>query len=221
MQRFIQQQNLAHYRKLLAVETDARMIELLQKLLVATERTLALLEASACGTWSDAELMREQYVPRATPRTVSTFQREFEASDHPGLLLKPGPGLQIVDINDAYAAATMTERSRVAGEKLFDMFPDNPDDPAADGVSKLYTSLRTVAETGQAHTMAVQRYDVRDPSGLFVTKYWQPRNSPIHDDNGRLLFILHHVEDVTARVEAALAKAPTDELSARRRARGA
>lgn len=205
MQRFIQQQNLAHYKKLLTVETDGRMIELLQKLLATTERTLALLEATASGTLSDAQLLREQYMPRGTPKTVSVFQREFEASDHPGLLLKPGPGLQIVDINDAYAAATMTQRSKLAGEKLFDMFPDNPDDPAADGVSKLYNSLKTVAETGQAHTMALQRYDVRDPNGLFVAKYWQPRNSPIHDDNGRLLFILHHVEDVTARVEAALA----------------
>ncbi len=220
MQRFIQQQNLAHYKKQLAVETDARLIELLQRLLISTERALALLEAGASGTFSDAQLVREQYLPRPTPKSVGAFQREFEASDHPLLLLKPGPGLHIVDINDAYAAATLAERAKVAGEKLFDMFPDNPDDPAADGVSRLFNSLKTVAETCQPHTMAVQRYDVRDARGLFVTKYWQPRNAPILDDNGRLVFILHHVEDVTARVEAALA-APVKGLSLARRDRGA
>lgn len=77
------------------------------------------------------------------------------------------------------------------------MFPDNPDDPLADGVSNLYASLRIVAQTGRPHAMAVQRYDIRDPDGSFVERYWQPINSAIVDEDGRLTFLLHHVEDVT------------------------
>ena len=114
------------------------------------------------------------------------------------MLLDPAPGLHIVDINDAYARATLTNRDDVVGHSLFEIFPDNPDDALADGVSNLYTSLRTVVKTSQPHAMAVQRYDIRDPQGQFVERHWQPINSPIHDRDGLLIYILHHVEDVTA-----------------------
>jgi hypothetical protein len=30
--------------------------------------------------------------------------------------------------------------------------------------------------------------------------YWQPVDTPIHDKDGRLTFLLHHVEDVTDQV---------------------
>jgi hypothetical protein len=52
---------------------------------------------------------------------------------------------------------------------LFDVFPDNPGDEFADGVSNLFTSLRIVAQTGHAHAMSVQRYDIGDPGGNNVT----------------------------------------------------
>ena len=48
--------------------------------------------------------------------------------------------------------------------------------------------------------MAVQRYDIRDPHGQFIERHWQPINSPVHDSDGLLVYILHHVEDVTAEV---------------------
>jgi hypothetical protein len=60
--------------------------------------------------------------------------------------------------------------------------------------------LKTVAQTGRPHAMAVQRYDIRDPTGAFVERHWQPINMPIHDAQGRLMFLLHHVEDVTDQV---------------------
>ena len=46
---------------------------------------------------------------------------------------------------------------------------------------------------------AVQRYDVRDPGGNFVERYWQPLNSPVLNEAGHLNFILHHVINVTAQ----------------------
>jgi len=50
--------------------------------------------------------------------------------------------------------------------------------------------------------MNTQRYDIRDPGGTFVERHWQPINSPIHDTAGHLVYLLHHVEDVTAQVAA-------------------
>jgi hypothetical protein len=48
--------------------------------------------------------------------------------------------------------------------------------------------------------MAIQRYDVRDHRGSFIERYWQLVNTPLFDDNGVLIALMHRVEDVTARV---------------------
>lgn len=61
------------------------------------------------------------------------FRDEFAASQDPYLLLDPRKGLHIVDINEAYGTATMTSSAKIAGCPLFDVFPDNPEDPTADG----------------------------------------------------------------------------------------
>jgi hypothetical protein len=105
--------------------------------------------------------------------------------------------MRIVHANDAYAAATMIDPGRVAGEKLFNVFPDNPGDPFADGAANVFDSLRIVAETGQPHAMAVQRYDVRNPEGTFVERHWRPVNSPVLDESGEVAFILNQVVDMT------------------------
>ncbi len=114
-------------------------------------------------------------------------------SDESYLVIDPRPGLHVLDLNDAYAAATLTVRHRAAGEKMFELFPDNPDAPEAQGVANLFDSLQRAAQTGLAHAMAPQRYDVRDESGCFVPCTWLPTNTPVYDENGNLIYLLHHV----------------------------
>jgi len=189
MQRFILRQNLIRFRRLLAEEADEKMRLTLQSMLRSTQRELALLEAKSSGVSSIASLKEH--------RSISEFRGEFEKSPHLYLVLDPRPGLHIVDVNDAYARATMIDRGGVCGEKMFNVFPDNPDDPTADGVSNLYDSLQTAAKSGRPHAMMVQRYDVRDPNGKFVERHWRPVNTPLLDERGRLIYLLHHVEDVT------------------------
>ncbi|TFV68792.1 diguanylate cyclase [Bradyrhizobium frederickii] len=201
MQRFVCEQNIAHFERLLHEATDLTVQNTVRGLLASAKRQLALLSSAESGAdTAPFEQRRRQHGDADTIRRQ--FQPEFDASPHPYMLLDPGPGLVIIDINDAYAAATLTDRDEIAGRSLFEIFPDNPDDPLADGVSNLYSSLKIVGETGRAHAMAVQRYDIRDPGGVFVERHWQPINSPIHDAAGRLLYLLHHVEDVTAQVAA-------------------
>jgi PAS domain-containing protein len=203
MQRFVCEQNIAHFQRLLSETTDETQRRTLQSLLSSAKRELAILQSTLSG--ADAlpfEHRRRQLVDARTVR--QQFQAEFDGSPHPYMLLDPGPGLQIVDINDAYAAATLISRSDVVGKSLFEVFPDNPDDALADGVSNLYASLRIVAQTGQAHAMAVQRYDIRNPDGEFIERHWQPINTPIHDESGLLIFLLHHVEDVTDQARSSL-----------------
>jgi PAS domain S-box-containing protein len=123
------------------------------------------------------------------------FRSLFESS--PGLYLILLPDLTITAVSDAYLKATMTNRDEIIGRKLFDVFPDNPDDPEATGVSNLRASLILVREKKIAHTMAVQKYDIRRPDGNFEERFWSPLNKPVLNANNELLYIIHRVEDVT------------------------
>jgi PAS domain-containing protein len=74
----------------------------------------------------------------------------------PELYLVLARDLLIVDASDAYLRATLTDRQEIIGRHLFDVFPDNPDDPGATGVSNLGASLDRVLRTRRADAMAVQ-----------------------------------------------------------------
>src|SRR5581483_5201225 len=173
MKRFICQQSIVHFEKLLGETDDPTLRRTLDSLLATAKRELALLEADERG--ADAGPRRGQPADAAAIR--QEFLSDFDKSPHPYMLIDPGPGLRIIDINAAYAAATFTVRDQIAGKSLFEIFPDNPDDAMADGVSNLYASLSIVARTGRPHAMAIQRYDVRDPEGIFVERHWQPVNT--------------------------------------------
>ena len=202
MHRFIEQQNIAYLERLLASEAISDTSRhLIEEQLLAARRRLVALAAIKAGLKSKSRLARERALPRLAPKVTSRFLDQFEAAAMPLLLLDPGPGLHIVHANAVYATATMVDRGKVAGEKLFNVFPDNPGDPFADGAANIFDSLRVVAETGQPHAMAVQRYDIRNQAGVFVERYWRPVNSPVLDENGELIFILNEVLDVTAKIQ--------------------
>jgi len=115
----------------------------------------------------------------------------------PGLYLVLTPELEIVSVSDAYLNATMTTRAGILHRNLFDVFPDNPADKNADGVSNLRASLDRVKQNGTADTMAIQKYDVRRPDGVFEERYWSPINSPVFGADREIKYIVHRVEEVT------------------------
>ncbi|WP_147154869.1 PAS domain-containing protein [Reyranella soli] len=202
MRQYILQQNIELFRRQLAGPSDEATHRTLCMLLMSAERDLAYIIADEKGVQPRVSSRWVAGAFSGASERVAEYWRSVQNSAHPYLLLDPGPGLHIVDVNDAYAQATMTNRSAIAGRSLFEVFPDNPADPSADGVNNLFISLQIAAETGRPHEMAIQRYDVRDLRGNFVERHWQPINSPVYDDNGNLICLLHHVEDVTAEVQS-------------------
>ena len=64
----------------------------------------------------------------------------------PGLFLVLTPDLKIVSASDAYLAATMTRREDLTGRYIFDVFPDNPEDDSATGVSSVRGSFDRIVE---------------------------------------------------------------------------
>lgn len=201
VQRFVLQQNIERFRRLhddAAEEADRRRLQLM---IATAERELALLNAGLTGVLNRplvGEAARQVAESRAG--LIAKFRAEFAEADRPAILIDPEPGLAIVEANAAYESASGLARDALVGQPLFLLFPDNPEDATADGVSHLYASLRRVAETGRAHAMPTQRYDVRDDDGQFVERHWRPVNSALTDDRGRVVYLLHQVEDVTAEV---------------------
>lgn len=130
------------------------------------------------------------------------FRKIFESS--PGAYLILSPEFNIVAASDIYLKVAMVNRQAILGRNLFDVFPDNPDDPTANGVANLTHSLHVVLETKRSHIMSLQKYDVRTPKdqgGEFVARYWRPENWPILDDKGEVIYITHYVEEVTHMID--------------------
>jgi PAS domain S-box-containing protein len=127
------------------------------------------------------------------------YREVFESS--PGNYLLLSPDLTIVGVTDAYLRTTMTRRDDILGRSLFDVFPDNPNDPNATGVRNLRASLTRLLEHKQSDRMALQKYDIRRPESEgagFEERYWSPLNTPVLDASGEVRYIIHWVEDVTA-----------------------
>ncbi|WP_329033910.1 SpoIIE family protein phosphatase [Streptomyces sp. NBC_00178] len=112
--------------------------------------------------------------------------------------------LVYADVNEAYLRASGRARGQIVGRYMFDVFPDNPNDPAATGTRNLQASLLRVAATGERDAMALQRYDVEDPDrpGRWEERYWSPVNAPVVDADGRVVLVLHRVEEVTELLRA-------------------
>ena len=135
---------------------------------------------------------------------VSTcnFQTLFESA--PGLMLVLNPQLKIAAVSDMYLTATMTKREDIIGRDLFEVFPDNPDDPDASGVKNLGASLMRVLHKKIPDVMPVQKHYIRRPSeegGGFGERYWSAVNTPVLDKNRKILYIIHRIEDVTEYVK--------------------
>lgn len=155
------------------------------------------------------------------------FEALFEAATTPCLVLSTD--FVVVTANAAYLRAARRERQELVGRNIFELFPDNPDDPAANGVANLTASLRRVLETKAPDTMAVQKYDIAvpGPEGMkYEERYWNPRNTPLLDAGGQVTHFIHNVEDVTDfvratsradRMEATIASQALDIQAANRR----
>jgi signal transduction histidine kinase len=134
----------------------------------------------------------------STDKIVPNFRSLFESA--PGLYLVLTPAFTIVAASDAYLRATMTKREEILGRGIFEVFPDNPDDPGATGVRNLRASLERVLQNRMADAMAVQKYDVRRPQiegGGFEERCWSPLNAPVFNEQNEMVYIIHRVEDVT------------------------
>lgn len=138
------------------------------------------------------------------------YQAVFHAL--PGAVALLTTDLVYLDANEAFLSMSGRTREQILGRYLFDVFPDNPADPAATGMRNLRASLERVAATGEPDTMALQRYDVEyaDRPGVWQERYWSPVNVPVPAPDGTVALLLHRVEEVTELIRARGARSEGD-----------
>ncbi|MFF5188616.1 PP2C family protein-serine/threonine phosphatase [Streptomyces sp. NPDC000345] len=134
--------------------------------------------------------------------TAIDYAAVFQAL--PGMVALLTPGLVYADANEEFLRVAGRRREQVIGRHLFDVFPDNPNDPGASGVRNLQSSLERVLATGERDAMALQRYDVEDADrpGEWDERYWSPVNAPVFGPDGSVVLLVHRVEEVTELIRA-------------------
>jgi len=122
----------------------------------------------------------------------------------PGMVALLTPDLVYADANEEFLRNAGRTREQVVGRYLFDVFPDNPNEDGATGMRNLAASLQRVVDTRERDTMALQRYDVEDPEqpGQWEERYWSPVNAPVIGSDGKVVLLVHRVEDVTELIKA-------------------
>ena len=121
----------------------------------------------------------------------------------PGLFLvvRADEQFTIVGASDDYMRSTHTDPG-IFGQPMFDVFPDNPAAPDANAAKNLRASFERVLATRKTDRMPTQRYDVRQPQskgGRFEPRFWNPVNAPVLAEDGTLEFILHRVDEASAK----------------------
>lgn len=142
-------------------------------------------------------LIRENETLREKDR-LSAANLSSLLDGFPGKMLVLSPvDYKVVAVTDEYAKAVMLDREALLGKNVFDLFPDDPSEPDADGTDNLRASLKRVETLRVTDVMNLQRYPVRQPDGTFQVRFWLPRNKPILNADGHLIYIVHRAEDVT------------------------
>ncbi|MES2504109.1 MAG: PAS domain S-box protein [Myxococcota bacterium] len=126
------------------------------------------------------------------------YEQIFKALPQPIMIMRAD--LTIVAASDVYLKTTLTKREEIVGRKVFDVFPDDPDDVDAKGHQALKNSLERVLREKVQDVMATIKYDIKntcDSNAEFEERHWQPVNTPVFDEHHEVRFIINQVKDVT------------------------
>jgi signal transduction histidine kinase/CheY-like chemotaxis protein len=129
------------------------------------------------------------------------IKRLFQAIPGLFLVFRPDPKFTILVASADLMRATHTDES-IFEKPLFEVFPDNPQLENSTATRNLGLSLQKVMETGQANTMPTQRYDLPLPEKLgggFEERYWNVVSTPAFGPDGKIEYIVNHVEEASAK----------------------
>jgi len=135
----------------------------------------------------------------AAEASARQFKAMFEAVPSKFLVVTAWP-YRIIAVSDSCLQTLGFTRDYLVGRLLLEAFPDDPDDPSADGQANLLASLQRVEASGVADVMPLLRYSVgpRDGgAGAYEERFWSLVNTPVHGPDGRVDCIINRMEEVT------------------------
>jgi signal transduction histidine kinase/DNA-binding response OmpR family regulator len=148
--------------------------------------------------------------PESPPAAMADSQAGPEAdfgllfSSVPGAYLVLDPELKIVAVSGAYAEATRMAPAGLLGRAVWEALPEDPDSPQPGALPGLRASLDRVRQDRMTDTMAVRKCFMPPPyagRGTYEACYFSAVNIPVLGPGGRLCYIIHALEDVTAQAE--------------------
>jgi PAS domain S-box-containing protein len=110
----------------------------------------------------------------------------------------------MIEVNDAYLAATNTTREELIGKSVFSVFPGNPTDEVSKNIERTIYSFQQAISTKKPHTMSNYRYDIPiRGTNEFEERYWTTTNTPILDENDEVKYFIHSPANVTEHYKLA------------------
>jgi hypothetical protein len=112
--------------------------------------------------------------------------------------------LRIRGANATFEAVSLRQRDEMLDDFIFDVFPDNPNDPQASGSSELLVSIESAMRRRATDTMPIFRYDIADPQDdpdVFLPKLWTCSNTVV-DDGDEQIGVLLRVAEITSLDQA-------------------
>ncbi|MEX0780193.1 MAG: PAS domain S-box protein [Balneolales bacterium] len=126
----------------------------------------------------------------------------FKASPHPQIILGADPPLfTVVDVNEAYLQITGAVESHFIDKPFFEAFTTDGEPSDVAGEKVMRAALKRVVTQKKAQILDVQKYNIPVWGTRKVAqRYWAPKNYPVLDEDGNILYIIHAPVDVTEKV---------------------
>ncbi len=130
--------------------------------------------------------------------TAIDYEVIFKKTTIAILVMAADEAYTMLDVNEAYLAATNTTREDLIGKSVFTVFPANPTDEVSKNIEQTIYSFQQAISTKQPHTMSNYRYDIPvRGTDEFEERYWTTTNTPILDEKGDVKYFIHSPSNVT------------------------
>jgi PAS domain S-box-containing protein len=118
------------------------------------------------------------------------------------LVLPDTPLFTIIAVSDDYLQDTGRVREELLGKGLFEMFPNNPNDPNQTSEKLVRASLEYALKHKETHYLAQQQYDIPKADNTFEERFWKANNKPVLNENGEVIYLIHSAQDITEQIRA-------------------
>jgi PAS domain S-box-containing protein len=156
-------------------------------------------------------LAREKAARLASDKLAQQFQIMFDSV--PGMFLVFHPkSFDVIAVSEDYLVTLGVSRREIVGRNLFDILPQQPDDPMH---MRLRESFDSVVETSEPDLLQVQSFLLPRADGTKVVdeRYWAMSNTPVTGPDGRPKHVMLRMQDVTEAIKSARFELPAQGAS--------